>query len=273
MELCNRLKDNTILIKGAGEKASAVAHRLHQCGFRRIAMTDLPIPLAERRGVSFCEAIIDGQKEVSGVVSQRAEPSLEMIHQLWVEGKIPVLADPEARIISLLKADIFIDAVMAKTNTGTTIEYAPLVIALGPGFVAGRDAHFIVETNPNSHYLGRVVSSGQVEKNTGIPTSIAGLSVERIIESPEDGILHALKGLGDRVEANEVIGYVNSFPLKAPISGVIWGLFRDGVKVKAGQKIGDIDPRGERDLCFEISAQARAIAGGALEGILTIYNG
>ena len=57
----------------------------------------------------------------------------------------------------MLKPDIFIDAVMAKRNTGTTMDKAPMVIALGPGFIAGRDVHFVVETNPNSHFLGRVI--------------------------------------------------------------------------------------------------------------------
>ncbi len=46
----------TILIKGAGEKASAVAHRLYQAGLRKIVMTERPYPFAERRGVTFSEA-------------------------------------------------------------------------------------------------------------------------------------------------------------------------------------------------------------------------
>lgn len=249
-----------------------MAHRLHQCGFRKIVMTDLIVPLAERRGVSFCEAIMDGQKEVCEVVAQRAEPSMAMIDRLCAEGKIPVLADPETKILTLLRPDIFIDAVMAKRNTGTTIEYAPLVIALGPGFIAGKDAHFVVETNPHSRSLGRVISEGRAEENRGIPALIRGLDTERTIKSPEQGILHTLKKLGDRVTKGEVIGSVSGLPVKAPISGFIWGLVREGIMVRAGQKIGDIEPRGERKLCFEISAQARAIAGGVLEAIYRFYN-
>ena len=128
------MKDKIILIKGAGEKASAVGHRLHQCGFRKIVMTDVPEPLAERRGVSFCEAIIEGRKRVCLVEAVRAEPSMQMIGRLWAEEKIPVLADPETRILGLLRPDVFIDGTMAKRNTGTSMNDAPLVIALGPGF-------------------------------------------------------------------------------------------------------------------------------------------
>jgi len=264
---------NVILIKGAGEKASAVAYRLRQSGFRKIVMTDLPAPLAERRPVSFCEALIDGQKEVCGVISQKAEPSMASINHLWAEGKIPIIVDPESKILQLVKPDIFIDGVMAKRNTGTTIKDAPLVIALGPGFVAGKDVHFILETNPASPYLGRVISEGQAEEDTGEPTSVLGLTTERLLRSPADGKLFSFKRIGDEVAKDETIGYVNSSQVKAQVSGCVWGLVRDGIILKKGQKIGDIDPRGKREICFVIAAEARRIADGVLEGIVrsTIY--
>lgn len=273
MENENRLKDKIIIIKGAGEKASAIGHRLHQCGFRKILMTDVAMPLAERREVSFCEAIIDGRKQVSRVEAVKTEFSIEMIHGLWRDEKIPVLADPETKILDLLKPDIFVDGVMAKRNTGTSIGNAPLVIALGPGFVGGRDAHKLVETNPNSHYLGRVLSNGSTEENTRVPSSISGMGEERLIVAPASGILRSIKKIGDGVRKNDVIAHVAESPVKANIDGVIWGLLRDGVQVKAGRKMGDIDPRGKKELCFAISAHARAIAGGVLEAIIACHNG
>ena len=262
------LAAKTVIIKGAGEKASAVAHRLHQCGLQHIAMTELPAPLAERRGVCFCEAVIEGGKEVSGVRAQRSEPSVKMVTEIWKERNIPVVVDDEDKLLGMLKPDIFIDAIMAKRNTGTTMDKAPMVIALGPGFIAGRDAHLVVETNPNSHFLGRVISDGPSESDTAVPSSILGMRQKRIIRSPGRGVLHSRREVGDVVGENEVIGTVNGSPLLAPLEGVIWGLVRDGVTVKAGQKIGDIDPRGKRELCFEIAAQARSIAGGVLEAVI-----
>ena len=272
MKRHNGHRANVILIKGAGEKASAVAHRLHQYGFRKIVMTDLPAPLAERRTVSFCEALIDGRKEVCGVISQQAGPSIESINQLWAEGKIPVIADPESKILQLVKPDILIDGVMAKRNTGTTIKDAPLIIALGPGFVVGKDVHFVVETNPASSYLGRVISEGQAEEDTGIPTSVLGLTTERLLRAPAEGKLFSLKRIGDEVAKDETIGYINSSQVEAHVSGCVWGLVRDGIVLKKGQKIGDIDPRGKRELCFEIAAEARTIADGVLEGIVMFQN-
>ena len=267
MKRYNALASSVILIKGAGEKASAVVHCLYLAGMKRIVMTDLHGPMAERRGVSFCEAIIDWRKEIQGVVAERAEPSVDMINKRWLERKIPVVVDPKTEMLHLMKPDIYIDALMAKRNTGTAIHDAPLVVALGPGFMAGTDCHFVVETNPAGPYLGRVISEGQAEEDTGIPTPVFGLSEERILRSPAEGRLLSLKGIGDRVKRKDIIGYANSSPIMAPISGCIWGLVRDGVALKEGQKIGDIDPRGQREHCFEIASEARKIAEGVLTGI------
>jgi hypothetical protein len=60
------------------------------------------------------------------------------------------------------------DAILAKRNTGTRKEDARLVIALGPGFEAGRDCHLVIETN-RGHDLGRIIVSGSAEPNTGVP--------------------------------------------------------------------------------------------------------
>jgi len=55
-----------VLIRGAGELASAVAHRLYLCHFK-VAMTEIPRPLAVRRKVCFSEAVYEGHQEVEGV--------------------------------------------------------------------------------------------------------------------------------------------------------------------------------------------------------------
>jgi xanthine dehydrogenase accessory factor len=66
-------------------------------------------------------------------------------------------------------------------------------------------------------------------------------------------------------------GVVDDRPILANISGVIWGLMREGARVKKGQKLGDIDPRGEPRGCFEITPQARTIAAGVLKGIVEFF--
>ncbi len=271
MKTDSPLKDKVIFIKGAGEKASAVAHRLYRFGFNKIIMSEKSEPTAERRGVSFCEALIDLEKEVCSVVARRSDLSVDAVYNIWSEKKIAVVADPEIKISRLITPDILVDAVLAKKNTGTAIHSAQFVIALGPGFIAGKDAHLVIETNPNSSSLGSLITNGEAEKDTGIPASVLNLTKERIIRAPCNGILRSCIKIGDKVKKNEVIAHVNDHPLRANISGVIWGLVRDGLKVKAGQKIGDIDPKGKKKSCFEISPHASAIADGVLEGIVRYY--
>jgi xanthine dehydrogenase accessory factor len=65
---------------------------------------------------------------------------------------------------------------------------------------------------------------------------------------------------------------VDDYPVMAQVSGVVRGLLRKGVEAKKGMKVGDIDPRGKKELCFTVSEKARAIGGGVLEAILHWYN-
>ena len=57
----------SVVVKGAGEMATGIAHRLFMAGITRIVMTEIARPLAVRRGVAFCEAIYEGLMEVEGV--------------------------------------------------------------------------------------------------------------------------------------------------------------------------------------------------------------
>lgn len=265
-------KTQTILIKGAGEKASAVTHGLYKNGYEKLIMTDTDFPLAERRGVCFCEAVFDRKKEVDGVVCEKTGPSADAVKDAWAKKHIPLLVVPCDEIIKEIKPDIIIDGIMAKKNTGTAIDQAPLVIALGPGFRAGRDAHYVIETNPNIPDLAKVIEDGFAEEHTGIPTEVLGKTLERLLTSPGTGTLHAVKDIGDTVEEGEVMGHVGEEKLLSPIPGFVWGLIRTPADVKKGQKLGDILPGNDRTLCFEITPQAKKIADAVRNAILSGYS-
>ena len=259
-----------VLIRGAGEMASGVAHRLHRSHFN-VCMLEIPHPIAVRREVSFCEAIYEGEKEVEGVRAKFISRP-EEIHSVWQEEKIPVLVDPDGeKTRRFIKPDVLVDAVMAKKNLGTHIKKAPLVIGLGPGFCAEKDVHIVIETN-RGHDLGRLILKGMAEPDTGIPGNIGGYTVERVLRTMKRGVFHPQKGIGDRVNKGLVVAVVDDFPVMAKISGIVRGLIREGVEVKKGMKVGDIDPRGKRESCFTISDKARAIGGGVLEAILYWFN-
>ncbi len=258
-----------VLIRGGGELASGVAHRLHRCHFR-VCLTEAQNPLAIRRGVAFSEAVYDGEKEVEGIVA-RLVKSADETPRVWENGEIAIIVDPRAEIKDIIKPDVLVDAIIAKKNLGTKIDDAPLVIGLGPGFAAGADVHVVVETN-RGHNLGRVILKGEAEPNTGIPGEISGVAAERVLRAPGVGIFSTVKSIGDSVQAQETVAFVDGAPVEARINGIVRGLLRDGAQVHAGMKVGDVDPRGIRENCYTISDKARAIAGGVLEAILARFN-
>ena len=259
-----------ILIRGAGEMASGVAHRLRQSHFK-ICMTEIPHPLAVRREVTFSEAIYEGEKEVEGIRATLISRT-EEIESVWKKRNIPILIDPDGKKTrSFLKPDVLVDGIMAKKNLGTQINDAPLVIGLGPGFSAGKDVHIVIETH-RGHHLGKMILSGSAEPDTGIPGEISGYTMERLLRTMKRGIFHPQKSIGERVNKGSVIAVVDDFPVMAKISGVVRGLLREGMEVKKGMKVGDIDPRGKREHCFTIADKARAIGGGVLEAILYKFN-
>ena len=268
--ISKKLSDLVILVRGGGEMASGVAHRLASCHFK-VCMTEISNPQAVRREVAFSEAIFDHEKEVEGVIAKKTD-SPHHIFQVWKGGKIPILIDPDAKVKDYLKPDVLIDAILAKKNLGTKINDAPLVLGLGPGFHAGRDVHLVVETN-RGHNLGRIISKGEAEPNTGIPGSIAGYAEERVIRVPEVGNFRILKKIGDGVQANEKVGRVGNVGVRCRIAGVIRGLLRDGTEVWKGMKVGDVDPRGTKAHCYTISDKARTVSGGVLQAILEHFNG
>jgi len=164
-------------------------------------------------------------------------------------------------------ADVVVDAILAKRNLGTSLEDAPLVIGVGPGFEAGKDVHYAVESK-RGHSLGRLLLRGSPAPNTGQPGPVLGITSDRVLRAPVDGLWESDAEIGDSVKKGQRLGSVSGEPVEALIDGVLRGLIRSGIRVGKGLKIGDIDPRGFRENCFTISDKALAIAGGVLEGIL-----
>lgn len=259
------MNNNLVLIKGAGDLASGTAHRLARCGYS-VTMLEIEQPTVIRRTVSFAEAIYRGKYTVEEVTAELAS-GVDKIRAVLDKGNIAVAVDPSWSLVGALKPAVVIDAVLAKKNLGTGIDEAPVVIGLGPGFNAGVDVHAVVETK-RGHNLGRVILAGAAEPNTGIPGIIGSFGEERVLRAPAAGLFDARKKIGDQVVKGELLALVEGIPLTATIDGVLRGLLKSGLSVHKGMKVGDIDPRAEREHCFTISDKSRAVAGGALEALL-----
>jgi xanthine dehydrogenase accessory factor len=259
------LEDTRVLVRGGGDLASGVVHRLHRSGVQ-VLVIELPQPTVIRRAVAFAAALFEGTLEIEGVVGQRTH-SLEEATQVLRKGNVPVLADPEGETISRWHPDVVVDAILAKRNLGTRIDDAPIVIALGPGFAAGVDAHAVIETQ-RGHYLGRVILEGSAAPDTGVPGNVMGYTTQRVIRAPRSGVWRGERAIGDAVRAGEIVATIQGERVVAPISGVLRGMLADGTQATEGMKAGDVDPRGVRDHCFTISDKALAIGGGVLEAML-----
>lgn len=261
-------KDSLIIVRGGGDLATGTIHHLWSAGLR-ILVLEAEHPAAIRRQVSICEAVYEGDAVVEGLHAVRID-SPDQAHDVWAENAVPVMIDPKGKSISLLKPDILVDAILAKKNLGTTRDMAPLTIALGPGFTAGRDVDIVVETK-RGHRLGRIIREGEAIPNTGIPGVIGGYGKERVIHAQAEGTFVNLRKIGDIVEAGETIAQIEACngsvtPVTTQITGILRGLLRSGYPVTPGFKVADVDPRKEElSNCFLISDKSRCIAGSVLE--------
>ena len=258
-----------VLIRGAGEMATGVAVRLAGSGLA-VVMTEIEAPLAVRRAVSFCEALWDGSCIVEGIAAVKVSSPDEFDAAISA-GHVPVLVDPELGCLADWNPAVLIDATVAKTNRGISPGMAPLVIALGPGFEAPVDAHVVVETC-RGHDLGRLIYEGRALPDTGVPEPVSGYSAERVLRAPGDGVLNCLRDIGDMVKIGDLVAEVGGMEVRASIPGVLRGLMRKGSPVRQGMKIGDVDPRYDRRLCFTVSDKARALGGSVLEAIMGRFN-
>lgn len=251
-----------IIVRGAGDLATGTIYELHKAGYHVLAL-ECEKPTAIRREVSFGEAVYDGVKVVEGVTARKID-SVEEVNTVWNNGEIPVLIDAAGESIEKLHPLAVIDLILAKKNLGTRREMAPLVIGSGPGFTAGEDVDVVIETM-RGYTPGKAIYEGSALADTGIPGMVGGYAKERVIHAPAEGILRQKYVIGDVVEKGTEIAFVGQTPVYATLTGILRGMIRDGMFVKKGMKIADIDPRlDQQEACYKRSDKAIAIAKGIL---------
>ncbi len=258
-----------VLIKGAGDLATGIAHTLCQAGIIPL-MTEIDQPTAIRRTVAFAEAVYCGEQKVEDVKSVLVD-NLQAAYEQQACGNIPLIIDPELQILDEYQPDVLIEATLMKYNSGICADSAPLVIGMGPGFYAGLDVDVVIETM-RGHDLGRLIFLGEAIPNTDTPGVIDGRSKERLLKSTSAGVFRPLRKISELVKAGEIVAYCGDQPMVALIDGCLRGLLHQDLVVYQGMKVGDVDPRGIPENCFTISDKARALGGAVLTAILGYYN-
>jgi len=258
-----------VVVRGGGDLGSGIALRLQHSGIK-VIVTEIEKPLVLRRSVAFANAIYENRMVVEDINSQIAA-SIEDIAILLDKGIIPVIIDPDMAIVSRIEYNALVDARMLKTFSEYTLNLEPMIIGVGPGFIVHKNCHAAIESN-RGHFLGRVLWEGSPEINTGIPGKIGSLDLERIIRAPISGNVNSGSPIGKLMNKGDIVGYVSNVPIIATIDGCLRGLMHDGIFVKNGAKIGDLDPRMDQNLIKFVSEKSLAIAGGVLEALLSYFH-
>ncbi|MFA9424568.1 MAG: molybdenum hydroxylase, partial [Sedimentibacter sp.] len=140
------------VVRGGGDIATGVVQKLHRTGFR-VLVLEIEKPTSIRRTVCFSEAIYNGKITIENMESVFAKDE-RAVKNAWAQDLIPVVIDPKGYFINIFKPLIVVDASIEKRNTGMTRNLAPITVAVGPGFIAGKDADVVIESN-RGHNLGK----------------------------------------------------------------------------------------------------------------------
>ncbi|MEX2552518.1 MAG: selenium-dependent molybdenum cofactor biosynthesis protein YqeB [Actinomycetota bacterium] len=255
-----------IVVRGSGDVGSAVAHRLFKAGFQ-VLIHDEPAPAAQRRGMAFTNALFEGSCALEDVTAERLDDLRLVDGALRAHEILPVVVGDFDALIYHLEPQILVDARMRKrVNPESQIDFAPLTIGLGPNFIAGRNVHWVVETQWGEH-LGTVLCEGGTLELEGEPRSFSGHSRDRFVHSPYAGRFSTTKEIGEEVECGQIVAWIDEIALQAPLAGILRGLVHDGAHVTEGAKVVEIDPRGDRKTVFGIGERPGRIADGVLDAI------
>ncbi len=268
-----------VLVRGGGDLATGIVWRLSRAGFR-VLVTELAEPLTVRRTVSVSSAVRSGVITIEGMTARllTSPNDHEELGRFYANDEIPVVV---SEALPSNRYPVVVDARLSKRNLDTRLSDADFVVALGPGFDAGDDCDAVIETM-RGHRLGRVLWSGSAFPNTGVPGEVGGQSGQRVLRAPGDGQIEWLVEIGDSVQVDQAIAMFEGRVIAAPLTGVVRGLIHPDTPIRAGLKIGDIDPRtdlfersrshGVSDVHL-ISDKALAVGGGVLEAVMTWKSG
>ncbi len=254
-----------ILIRGAGDVGSAVAHRLFSAG-HAVVLHDAPRPAHMRRGMAFTDAFFTGRAELEGVLGKRGRRLSDIGRMLRCRRAVLVSDAPIESLLEAVRPDVLVDARMRKrAEPEPQRGLAPVVMGLGPNFRAGENVDIAVETAYGAE-LGAVIESGETRARAGEPRELGGHGRDRFVYASHAGTMRTTHNIGDYVEAGTIVGTVEGTGLQAPLSGWLRGLAHDGAQVEEGNKVVEIDPVGG-ELRQGLGERPLRIAEGVLDAI------
>jgi xanthine dehydrogenase accessory factor len=255
-----------VLVRGTGDIGSAVAHALCLAG-HAVVLHDDPRPAHPRRGMAFTDALFEGSAQLESLLAKRAASPSDLQPMIACGRALPVADLPFDKTLRVVEPDVLVDARVRKHDAVVPIlGIAPLVIGLGPGFVAGRHADVVIETGWGDE-LGRVLRAGAARDYAGGPRDLGGHGRERFVYAPARGLFRTEHAIGAAVAEGEEVARIGTLAILAPFAGVLRGLTHDGAQVSVGTKIVEVDARADPRAAFGIGERPRRIAQGVLEAL------
>lgn len=232
-----------VLVRGLGDVASAVAHRLFLEGWPVALHQGEAPPLVHRRAMAFADAWFDGEAWLAGLCARRLAPRETPDAFVASREAIVLLPGTFEAALTALGPTVLIDARLRKrARPECQRGLAPLVLGLGPGFRAGGNVDWAVETGWGER-LGAILRRGGTAPLAGEPRPLGGAGRERLVYAPLAGRFQALRRIGEPVTAGERVAEIAGQAIAAPLSGTLRGILRDGLAVAAGTKLLEVDPR------------------------------
>jgi xanthine dehydrogenase accessory factor len=254
-----------VLVLGGGDVGSAVAHRLFLAGLE-VLIAERAASAHARRGMAFTDALFDGSAVLEGVEA-RWQPDLPAVLSCWRDARrIPVVTMSEAGLIAQLGFDVIVEATMRRQAEPADLRaVVALAIGIGPGQIPGCNCHVAIETQWGEA-MGRVLRDRAAAVRSGGPRALDGVTRERFVPATREGTWRTQATLGQRVAAGETLGWLDGEAMCAPINGTLRGLARDGVEVRRGQRLIEVDPRAAPEV-RGLGERPRAIAHGVAEAL------
>ncbi|OAE97133.1 xanthine dehydrogenase [Bradyrhizobium centrolobii] len=235
------------LLLGTNEIASAIAAKLTEAMFAVVMRHDV-FPPVIRRGMSFHDALFGERREVGGAVGKRADTLAEIARIHADPSNVAVTTMHLPDILALRSLSVIVDARMQKHRTPLDLRsFARVTVGIGPGFEVGVNCDTAIETHPAQ--TGAIALRGATKAADGRARAIGGAGRERFVYSEREGIWRTSVDIGADISKGLQLGCLGQKAIRAPITGVLRGIVRDGSQVPTGVKLLEVDPRG-RQACW-----------------------
>ena len=253
------------VILGTNEIASAVAVNLYSSGYSVVLSHD-PLPPVIRRKMAFHDVLFDDPVTIAGVTAERSDSGLAILSRLGLSKGVIITELGLLDLIVLRTLDVLVDARMQKYHiTPDLRRLARFTIGLGPGFTAGTNCDFAIETRPAK--AGRIIQQGATDAASGISRRLGGSGAERFVYSSGPGRWHTAIEIGTRIFKDFIVGHLGGEAIRAPFDGILRGVVRDGTEVPQGMKLLEVDPRGRKAAWTGIDRRAKTIADAVTKAI------